>query len=90
MLAKRETNGYKIRIVVDSMNDMRALVGAAGTGASTGGADMINVEVKKYHFRFLSFWETSAQNRIQASSLCISVERNALQIFPQLPDHVGL
>ena len=60
MPGKREPNCYKIRIVIDSMNDMRALVGAAGTGASTGGADMINVEVKKYHFRFLGFWKAGA------------------------------
>jgi fructose-1,6-bisphosphatase len=60
MLAKRETNCYKIRVVIDGMNDMRALVGAAGTGASTGGTDMINVEVKKYHFRLFCFWQSGA------------------------------
>ena len=61
VFTKTKTNGYLVGIVVDGTDDVTALVGTARAGAAAAGANIINVEIKKYHLRFFRFWETGAK-----------------------------
>lgn len=46
VFAEGKPHGHQVGIVVDSPDDMRALVGAAGAGAAARGADIVHVKIK--------------------------------------------
>ena len=64
MLAKRETYRYKIGIIIDGSDNMRALIGTTAAGTATGSTDTLHIETKENHLGFFGIWERHIKHHI--------------------------
>src|SRR6185437_4727794 len=74
MLAERESDRNLVGVVVDGPNNVRPLLRPTGTGAATGRADMMDVEVEQQHFGFFGLRERNAKHGIEAASQRVAIE----------------
>ena len=64
MLAEREAYRNQPRVIMQGLNNVAALVGAAGTGAAAAGTNTIHIKAKQQHFALISFGEIYAKYRV--------------------------
>ena len=88
VLAKAKPHGYLIGIVIDGTDNMATRIGAAGAGTTAAGANVIDVEIEKYHLTLFCFGKAYVEHGVQAMSGRVAVEMNAFYMFAQLLHHV--